>query len=124
MFRHRFGIKHLRLIVCLLRCQRMSAKAGAATFGSIRILKERRQIVEDPSGLLGLSFADAFGIGVATWSIIDVATAVLLPFLPLSGGLAGLILFWSHKFIYRPLSLSSLLARSGSAFGGVRLHRC
>jgi len=60
---------------------------------------ERRQIVEDPSRLFGLSFADAFGIGIATWSVIDVASAVLLPFLPLGAGWAGLILSWSHKFI-------------------------
>src|SRR4029453_7266786 len=61
--------------------------------------KERRQIVEDPSRLFGLSFADAFGIAVAAWSIINVASAVLLPFLPWGGGWGSVILVWSHKLI-------------------------
>jgi len=43
---------------------------------------ERRQIVEDPSRLLRLRFADALGIGIAAWSIVSVATRLLLPFIP------------------------------------------
>ena len=44
--------------------------------------KERRQVVEDPSRLLGLSFAGAFGIGIAAWQTVDVVSTVLMPFMP------------------------------------------
>ncbi|HET9395708.1 MAG TPA: M48 family metalloprotease, partial [Nitrospiraceae bacterium] len=46
---------------------------------------ERRQIVEDPSRLLSLSFADAFGIGIAAWSVVGIVSGLLLPFLPDEG---------------------------------------
>lgn len=39
---------------------------------------ERRQIVEDPSRLLRLSFADTFGIGIAAWSIVSVVSGILI----------------------------------------------
>jgi Zn-dependent protease with chaperone function len=44
--------------------------------------KERRQVVEDPSRLLGLSFAGAFGIGIAAWQTVDVVSTVLTSFTP------------------------------------------
>ena len=47
--------------------------------------RERRQIVEDPSRLLRLSFADAFGIGIAAWSVVGIVSGLLLPFLPDEG---------------------------------------
>jgi TPR repeat protein/Zn-dependent protease with chaperone function len=43
---------------------------------------DRREIVEDPSRLLRLSYFDAFGIGVAAWSVIDVLRGLMIPFLP------------------------------------------
>ena len=44
--------------------------------------RERRQIVDDPSRLLRLSFADAFGIGIAAWLVVGVVTGILYPFMP------------------------------------------
>ena len=60
--------------------------------------RERRQFVEDPSRLLGLGFADAFGIGIAAWSIVDVVGAVLLPFFP-ADQWAAVVFYWSIQFI-------------------------
>jgi hypothetical protein len=49
--------------------------------------RERRQIVEDPSRLFRLSYMDAFGIGLAAWSAIDVISSVAPAFVgdPLLG---------------------------------------
>jgi Zn-dependent protease with chaperone function len=44
--------------------------------------RERRQVVEDPSRLLGLNFAGAFGIGIAAWEAAGVVSKVLMPFTP------------------------------------------
>ena len=44
--------------------------------------RERRQIVDDPSRLLGLSSADAFGIGIAAWLVVGIVTGILYPFMP------------------------------------------
>ena len=57
---------------------------------------ERRQIVEDPSRLLRLSFADTFGIGIAAWSIVTVVSGLLIFFWP-SDLLAMAIFFASIK---------------------------
>ena len=54
--------------------------------------KERRRVIENSSRLFGLSFAASFGIGVATWSVIDVAATALLPFLPLSGSFSLILI--------------------------------
>jgi Zn-dependent protease with chaperone function len=43
---------------------------------------ERRQIVEDPSQLFRLSYFDAFGIGIAAWSIVEVLRNSMLTFFP------------------------------------------
>jgi TPR repeat protein/Zn-dependent protease with chaperone function len=52
---------------------------------------ERRAVVGDPGRLFGLGLADAFGIGIAAWSVIGVATVILFPFLPLDSPM-GLLL--------------------------------
>jgi TPR repeat protein/Zn-dependent protease with chaperone function len=44
--------------------------------------RERGEVVEDPSRLFGLSFAEAFGIGIAAWSIVGVIPSLFLPFWP------------------------------------------
>lgn len=44
--------------------------------------QQRQGIVEDPSELLRLGFADVLGIGIATWSIIGVLSALLLFLMP------------------------------------------
>jgi TPR repeat protein/Zn-dependent protease with chaperone function len=61
--------------------------------------KERRQTVEDPSRLFRLGFADAFGIGVAAWSVVDVVSTILLPFLPLQRLGAWLVIFGLIKSV-------------------------
>jgi TPR repeat protein/Zn-dependent protease with chaperone function len=43
---------------------------------------ERRRIVDDPSPLFRLGYFDAFGIGVAAWSVVGVLTSVMVPFWP------------------------------------------
>ena len=43
---------------------------------------ERRRIVEDPSRLFRLRFAEAFGIGIAAWSVIGVVGAAVAAFMP------------------------------------------
>lgn len=66
----------------------LAALSGSAGKGWRRYLRfhpdptERRQIVEDPSRLLRLSFGDAFGIGIAAWFAIVVVSGLLLPFWP------------------------------------------
>jgi Zn-dependent protease with chaperone function len=57
---------------------------------------ERRRIVGDPSGLFRLSFADAFGVGIAAWSIVEVLSFMATPFWP-QGKWASLVFFWSIK---------------------------
>jgi TPR repeat protein len=59
---------------------------------------ERREIVEDPSRLFRLSYFDAFGIGVAAWSVIDVLRMVMVPFLP-EGNWQAVAYGWSFNVI-------------------------
>ncbi len=44
--------------------------------------RQRRGIVEDPSELLRLGFADVLGIGIATWSVIAVLSGLLVVVMP------------------------------------------
>lgn len=60
--------------------------------------RERRQIVEDPSRLLRLSFADTFGIGIAAWSVVDIVSGLLVPFLP-DEAWAAFVFFASIKLV-------------------------
>jgi Zn-dependent protease with chaperone function len=76
---------------------------------------ERLRVVGDPSRLFGLGFADAFGIGVAAWLIIDVATFVISPLVPLQG-LTGLFVFMGIKAI---LTLAILVIAIGAIGIGV-----
>jgi hypothetical protein len=60
--------------------------------------QERRRIVEDPSGLFRLSYFDAFGIGVAAWSVIDAIQNLGAPFLP-EGKWESFVYYWSLTVI-------------------------
>lgn len=44
--------------------------------------QQRRAIVDDPSQLLRLRFADVLGIGIATWSIIAALSSLLVVLMP------------------------------------------
>src|SRR5262249_18176072 len=44
--------------------------------------RERGEVVEDPSRLFRLSFAEAFGIGIAAWASVAVVPSFFLPFWP------------------------------------------
>jgi TPR repeat protein/Zn-dependent protease with chaperone function len=59
---------------------------------------ERRRIVEDPSELFRLSYFDAFGIGVAAWSVIDALQGLGSAFLP-EGTWEVVVYFGSLKVI-------------------------
>lgn len=74
--------------------------------------RERRQVVEDPSRLLRLSFADAFGIGIAAWSIVGAVEDVLLPFMP-SHWWAALVFCASIKVIVPAVVFVSAIGAIG-----------
>jgi Zn-dependent protease with chaperone function len=50
--------------------------------------EERRHVVQDPSRLFRLGFADAFGIGIAAWSTVSVVAGMLVMFAPFEGGMS------------------------------------
>lgn len=65
--------------------------------------RRRSQIVEDPSRLLKLGIADAFGIGVAAWSVEEVLKGLALPFFPADLRMA--LLFTSLLYIIVPAAI-------------------
>jgi hypothetical protein len=72
---------------------------------------ERPWVVEDPSRLFGLGFADAFEIAVAAWLIIDVATFVVTPLISLNGVTA--------LFVFLGIRAVLTLATLGIAIGAI-----
>lgn len=59
-----------------------SLVVGGRSFSLHPEAAERRRIVEDPSSLFRLGYFDAFGIGVAAWSIVGALSAMAIPFFP------------------------------------------
>ncbi|WCM53272.1 sel1 repeat family protein [Pseudomonas sp. WJP1] len=58
----------------------------------------RRQIVEDPSRLFKFGIADAFGIGIAAWSVVEIVSGLALPFVPADPRMA-LLFYWSLQIV-------------------------
>jgi Zn-dependent protease with chaperone function len=84
---------------------------------------DRREVVEDPSRLFRLRFADAFGIALAAWLAVDVLTDALVPFMP-AGRWAPLVYHMLIKTVVPALVFALAIGAIGigvwrGAFGSI-----